>query len=182
MNSLLQFDALMTQFLTGLIPHTSFFDFIFSFLSLKGYSIAIWLVIVIALLIFEEKRDKKHHFIGYFLLSFVATAVIVSYPLKMVFHRERPITTASFSQQSCPKDFSFPSGHAATAFAAATFLAVHDKKRRWFYYLVAVLISFSRIYLQCHFFFDVIVGGVIGTGISGIVIYLETRLNQFQKR
>lgn len=182
MNQLLQFDGLITQILTGLVPHTAFFDLVFSFLSLKGYSIAIWLVIVTLLLIFEEKRDKKHHFVGYFLLSFIATAVIVSYPLKMAFHRERPIATTSFSLQSCPKDFSFPSGHAATAFAAATFLAVHDKKRRWFYYLIAVLISFSRIYLQCHFFFDVIVGGLVGTGITSAVIYLESRLNHNHKR
>ncbi|EKE14348.1 MAG: hypothetical protein ACD_12C00559G0006, partial [uncultured bacterium] len=57
-----------------------------------------------------------------------------------------------------------------TAFAAATVLAYFDKKRRWFYYSAALLISYSRIYLGCHYFFDVIIGALIGFLISKLVV------------
>lgn len=60
---------------------------------------------------------------------------------------------------------SFPSGHAAEAFAIAT---VFDRRYRdhkwvpWVAYSVATLIGFSRITLQSHFPSDVFMGSAIG--------------------
>ncbi|MFA6513419.1 MAG: phosphatase PAP2 family protein, partial [Patescibacteria group bacterium] len=53
---------------------------------------------------------------------------------------------------------------------AATILAYFDKKRRWFYYIIAVLISYSRIYLGCHYFLDVVAGTILGFVISKIIL------------
>jgi undecaprenyl-diphosphatase len=172
---LLKYDITVSNFFAGLIPHNGFFNTFFSFFSLKGYSIFIWILIVGLLLIFEAKRDKKHHFIAYFLTTFITTAFLVSYPLKTIFHRIRPIQNVLYSLSACPKDFSFPSGHAATAFAAASFLAFHDKKRKWVYYLVAVLISFSRIYLECHYLVDVISGAIVGLIITQGVLWIQKK-------
>jgi undecaprenyl-diphosphatase len=174
-NQLLNLDSYFSQVVSAALPHNLFFDKFFSFLSLKGYAFPVWAIVVAILLILEEKWDKKHHFIGYFLLSFIATAIIVSYPLKTVFHRQRPIPNKTYSAIACPTDFSFPSGHAATAFAAATLLSAYDKKRRWFYYLVAVFISLSRIYLQCHYLLDVFGGGLFGTLMSRGILLLRGR-------
>lgn len=172
-------DTTITIFLRDLIPHNSFFNFIFSFLSLNGFSLAIWVVIIIVTTIVEEihhpgiqKRDKK--FIFYFVLALCIQLVAVNYILKPLIHRPRPSTIYNhlqpFITNSCPTDYSFPSGHAATAFAAAFVLSVFDNKRRWFYYFIAVLISYSRIYLGCHYFFDVVFGGLLGSFIAWMTL------------
>ena len=67
---------------------------------------------------------------------------------------------------------SFPSGHAAEAFAIAT---VFERRYRdhkwvpWIAYGVATLIDFSRITLQSHFPSDVFVGSAIGYTVGRYV-------------
>jgi undecaprenyl-diphosphatase len=170
LEKLIYFDIVITNFLKNLLPHNRFFDLFFSFFSLKGNAIVVWILVIIIALFLEEKKnpgisknDKK--FIIAFTLSFLLTAFFVEYPLKNFFHRQRPIST-----NYCPTDFSFPSGHAATAFAAATVLTFFDKKRRFFYSTIAFLIAYSRIYLGCHYFLDVFWGGVLGMIISQLIL------------
>lgn len=61
---------------------------------------------------------------------------------------------------------SFPSGHATTAFAAATFLGLW--KPRWapVTFALAGLVGVSRIYLGAHFPSDVLAGAALGTGVA----------------
>lgn len=163
-------DTQITNFLNGLVPHNQFFSLFFSFFSLKASSLPIWFVIIIFLIVFEEKINKK--FIVYFFISIAVTAVVV-FGLKNIIRRPRPPNlTYEVRVADCGKDFSFPSGHASIAFASATILAAFDKKRKWFYYLVAALIGLSRIYLQCHYFLDVLTGVAIGCAISKLTVYI----------
>ncbi len=164
MSYLLSLDYFLTNLFNKLIPHNIFFDYFFYFFSLKGGSILIWMAIIVLLIIFEEKINKK--FILYFLIALGITSIVVL-GLKNTVRRARPTTV-------CEKDFSFPSAHATTAFAAATILTFFDKKRRWFYYLVAVLIGYSRIYLGCHYFLDVVVGAFLGWLISVTILIRTT--------
>jgi len=172
-NFIIQFDSKVTNFITLLIPHNPFFNFFFSFFSLWGSSVSIWIIILLFLLIFEEKRDKK--FIIYFILIFALTWFLSDVILKNIFLRPRPSLSILYPLISnpCPADFSFPSSHAATAFAAATVLAFFDKKRKWLYYLVAFSIGFSRIYLYCHYFLDVVFGSLIGYSIAYLILHLR---------
>jgi len=180
LEKLIYFDIVITNFLKNLLPHNFFFDLFFSFFSLKGNAIFVWILVIIIALFLEEKKhpgisknDKK--FIIVFTLSFLTTAFLVNYPLKNFFHRPRPNQLISIT---CPTDFSFPSGHAATAFAAATVLTFFDKKRRFFYSTIAFLIAYSRIYLGCHYFLDVLAGGVVGIIISKIILSIITNLKK----
>ncbi len=161
---LIGLDITITNFINRLLPHNQFFDLFFSFFSQKGGSILIWATILLLLIIFEERRDKK--FILYFIISFAVTGILTNVVLKNAFHRPRPTSL------TCPKNYSFPSGHAAAAFASAVIFANFDKKRKYFYYLVAVLISLSRIYLGCHYFWDVVGGGMVGGMVSGLILRL----------
>ncbi len=168
------FDTGFTNFINTQIPHNQFFDYFFSFFSLRGNSIIIWAVLIILALILEERKNpgiqkRDILFVITFLLSFLTTSVLVSLVFKNIFQRPRPSINnqqLTINNYHCPSDFSFPSGHASTAFAAATVLTAFDKKRKWFYYGVAILISLSRIYLGCHYFLDVAVGSLIGSTIS----------------
>ncbi len=160
MISLAIFDQNLTNIINSVIPHTNFFDYIFRFFSQQGYSVMIWIVIIFLLFLFEEKRN--HKFILYFIVIF-STSILVSTIIKDVIKRPRPcIGTIA----SCPKDYSFPSGHSMTAFAAAGVISYFDKKRRLLYYSIAALIGLSRIYLGYHYFFDVVAGGITGYFIS----------------
>ena len=166
MDKVIFLDYFITNLLNKLIPHHPFFSYFFSFFSIIGSATLIWIVLATLLIVFEEIKHKK--FIIYFILSLLTTTLLVNVVIKNIVHRPRPIFPPNTS--SCPTDFSFPSGHAATAFAAATVLTFFDKKRRLFYYTVAILISYSRIYLDCHYFFDVIIGAIIGYLISRLLL------------
>jgi len=64
---------------------------------------------------------------------------------------------------------SFPSGHAAAAFAVATVVARRYPHRRWVPYVAygaAALISFSRMTDQAHFSSDVFFGGALGYAVG----------------
>jgi len=177
MQQILKLDSQFTSFLTSLFPHNQFFNLFFSFFSLRGSSILIWIIIIAILVIFEEKRDRK--FIIYFLITFLTTSFLVNIVFKNIFQRPRPVFVKTSAGKptskisNCPTDYSFPSGHATTAFAAATTLTFFDKKRRWFYYLIASTIAYSRIYLYCHYFGDVIIGAIIGYLISRLFLHVK---------
>lgn len=64
------------------------------------------------------------------------------------------------------KSLSFPSGHTATAFGMFCFLALalRNKTLAAVAFVLALTAAWSRIYLAQHFFEDVYIGSIIGTG------------------
>ena len=74
-----------------------------------------------------------------------------------------------------PSSPSFPSGHAMTAFAAATVIAVLCPRMRWPALGIALLVAISRPYLGVHFWADVIVGSLLGAAIGFAIARLARR-------
>jgi len=73
--------------------------------------------------------------------------------------RERPVNTEGTSASG----FSFPSGHAASTFAAATVLQQHlGYKAGIPTYLVASYVAMSRLHENVHFASDVVFGAAVG--------------------
>ncbi|NOT34023.1 MAG: phosphatase PAP2 family protein [Candidatus Eisenbacteria bacterium] len=64
------------------------------------------------------------------------------------------------------RNSSFPSSHAANAFAVAWVVAARWRRAAWPAFVVAVLIAGSRIYLNRHFLSDVVAGSLIGVGVA----------------
>ena len=61
------------------------------------------------------------------------------------------------------QDFSFPSGHTIASFEAAVVMLKNSKKLGIPAMILAVLISFSRLYLYVHYPTDVIASIILGT-------------------
>jgi membrane-associated phospholipid phosphatase len=70
-----------------------------------------------------------------------------------------------------PLDASFPSGHTAASFAAATALTSFYPRAAPLVFTLAAGVGLSRIYLGHHFPSDVAVGAATGAGIGGIVAW-----------
>ena len=75
-----------------------------------------------------------------------------------------------------PSSASFPSGHAGTAFGAATALALLVPRLRVAVLVIAALVAVSRVYLRVHFGFDVLVGAVVGAAVGAGVGLVARRV------
>jgi membrane-associated phospholipid phosphatase len=107
-----------------------------------------------------------------------ADAAVVDLAIKAVTRRKRPsdvtpgapFTDTFFSGGKSPfKGSSFPSGHAAGAFAVATVVATRYHTHRWVPWAVygfATAVSLSRITTSAHFPSDVFLGAALGYGIT----------------
>lgn len=77
---------------------------------------------------------------------------------------------------------SFPSGHATTAFSVFCLLSFYFKNKYWgvIWFCMALLASYSRVYLSQHFFGDIYFGSLIGVITTFVLFYLLN--NVFNKK
>ncbi|HVP15488.1 MAG TPA: phosphatase PAP2 family protein [Terriglobales bacterium] len=88
-------------------------------------------------------------------VSLAGTNLVVE-SLKRIVGRERPDGERRRSNSS------FPSSHAANAFAIAWLLRSRWRRSGIAVFALALLVSFSRMYLNRHFLSDVVGGALIG--------------------
>jgi undecaprenyl-diphosphatase len=108
----------------------------------------------------------------------VAVSDLTASGLKAVFDVERP--SARYPQPhplvKAPHDGSFPSGHASTSFAAATVLSFARPRWAPAFYLLALAIGFSRVYVGVHYPLDIVGGAVLGIGVATALRWLVAGL------
>lgn len=114
-------------------------------------------------------------------ISLVSEFLLVSVLIKRIVARLRPyvVNEALTILGSVPTDYSFPSGHTASAFAVSTVMLLCMPKRYGIpAVVIAALIAFSRLYNAAHYPTDVLVGMLIGsvTGVLAVkLIYRRFR-------
>jgi len=140
----------------------------FTFLTHLGDSGGIWLVLSCVLLI-----SKRTRAVGIMSLTALASSFLINnLILKNLVARIRPYEvlqglTLLIERQS---DFSFPSGHTASSFAAAVIIYRELPHRYGIAALIlAAGIGFSRLYLGVHYPSDVISGALSGILIAVLV-------------
>lgn len=180
MQTLLAFDQSLFLFLNRL-PHGWLANALGLLLSGVGTAGIIWFILSIVLFIREEK--KNHWFFLPVFLAGAGSWIIAEKLLKPWVNRPRPTAEiGAIILGTNGHDASFPSGHATIAFAMAVVLSHIEPKWKWIFYLLALGISFSRIYLGKHFPLDVVVGGLLGWGIGYISLFISRHFKMLRRK
>ncbi|MDO5089625.1 MAG: phosphatase PAP2 family protein [Leptotrichiaceae bacterium] len=153
-----------------------FFNKIMIFFTRLGDHGFIWIALSAVFLFI--KKYRKTGIIS--LLSLLICAITVNVILKPVIQRPRPFSEISdiILLINEPKDFSFPSGHTAASFVMIYVFFKNMRKHFIFILTIAVLISFSRLYLTVHYVSDVVAGILIGL-FSG---YIGQKIFEFYSK
>ena len=97
----------------------------------------------------------------------VWTADVLVLAVKAGVERPRPATTIPQADPLMGAGgWSFPSGHAATAFAGAVALTYLWRRGAPLFFLLAAAIAFSRVYVGVHYPGDVVAGAALGTVVG----------------
>ena len=146
----------------------------FWMLSVVGRGGMVWLALAAAI---SVRRHRMQAFTLTLLAILVASA-ITDEVLKPLVHRQRPFAVLPGEViGGLPRDPSFPSGHAANAFAGAATLVRIAPGGAIAWWTLAAAIAFSRVYLGVHYPLDVIGGACVGL----VCAWLAARLTRFSK-
>ena len=129
----------------------------------------VWIVTSVVLLFFRKTRSTGLTCLLALLFSLLINNVL----LKNMVCRVRPYDANPLLMPLIqrPTDFSFPSGHAASSFACAGVMWHKLPRRAGVPVLIlAILISFSRLYIGVHYPTDVLAGVISGLLISFLAI------------
>ena len=156
-----------------------FLDSFFVLITYVGSSV-FW-ILMIAL--FWIKKQRKVSI--YLIFAFIIDSISLVF-LKWLFFRPRPyesfsnLKILSFEIEASP---SFPSGHTERAFSGATVLSSIYKKFRIPFFILALLVGLSRIYIGMHYPIDTLVGMINGIlfGLITLTFPIKTLQKKLEK-
>ena len=170
-DSFLNFDLSVFQWIQGI--QNDFLDAIMVGITTLGNAGAVFIVLGLVLMCTKKYRKAGFAVIVALLVMLLCNDLF----LKEFFARVRPFNLLESNPEKYafwgeayvypelvgrPSSYSFPSGHTASAFAAAVALLWHNRKFGIPTVIFAALMGFSRIYVQVHYCTDVIAGVVSG--------------------
>ena len=153
--------------------NTPFWDNFFKYTTYFGEGLTICIIFLLFFILYKT-RYSLYIFLGY------ATSGILAQIIKRIANTPRPkrffgdsISLHFVSGVAVYSYNSFPSGHSATAFSFFFVLSIITKNKPFglIYFVAALLVGISRIYLVEHFFVDVYFGSILGV-ICTIIVYL----------
>jgi undecaprenyl-diphosphatase len=131
----------------------------------------LWLGISAVIAALGGSRGRRAAVEG--VLSIGATSATVNLGIKPLAHRRRPDPADHASSEArfvpMPESTSFPSGHAASAFAFAYAVGRHLPGLAVPIRLLAGGVAYSRVHTGVHYPGDVALGSIIGAGTAAMV-------------
>jgi undecaprenyl-diphosphatase len=139
----------------------------------------LWLATAAAIAVMGGGRGRRAALQG--VLAIALTSAVTNLILKPLAGRQRPGRSGDHPRPESrrvrqPASRSFPSGHAASAFAFATAVGQAAPSVRMPLYMAAATVAYSRVHTGVHYPSDVAVGAVVGSLCGGSVRRLATRL------
>ena len=144
---------------------SGFMDKFMPFITKFGDHGLFWMIVAAVLFVFPKTRKTG---LG-MAIAMMIGLLVCNVTLKPLVGRIRPydlqaelgVTIQLLGERM--HDFSFPSGHTIASFEAAVVMLKNSKKLGIPAMILAVLITFSRLYLYVHYPTDVIASIILGT-------------------
>ncbi len=153
------------------LPHPGWLTTFFrAITNLESFGL-VWLMLALSLIIFKvQTKDLFPKLI----LALILSAFVSQGMIKPLVGKLRPqYQLPGIHVYTHESDYlTFPSSHAATAFAGAYILSKYLKKKRGHFYLLAALIALSRVYLGVHYPLDILFGSCLGVVLGRFVSYI----------
>src|SRR6478672_2974723 len=144
----------------------------------------LWLGVAAVLAVFGGRRGRRAALEG--VLAIGVTSATVNLGMKPLAQRERPDRAghAVFAARRVPmpESDSFPSGHAASAFAFAYAVGRHLPVLAVPIRLLAGGVAYSRVHTGVHYPGDVAIGSVVGAGTAAMVAAASDRISMSRRR
>jgi membrane-associated phospholipid phosphatase len=137
----------------------------------------LWLGIAAAIALLGGGRGRRVALEG--VVSIAVTSATVNLGMKPVHQRRRPervADPAAARHVAMPASTSFPSGHAASAFAFAYAVGRNLPGLAVPLRLLAAGVAYSRVHTGVHYPGDVVVGSIVGAGTAAMVAAAFDRL------
>ncbi|MET3728101.1 membrane-associated phospholipid phosphatase [Fictibacillus halophilus] len=97
--------------------------------------------------------------------------------IELFIYRERPFISHEIVQLvEHAANSSFPSDHASSAISIAVTLMLVTLRYRYIWFMAAILITCSRVWVGVHYPFDVVAGALIGTLIALLTHFLLIKM------
>jgi membrane-associated phospholipid phosphatase len=144
----------------------------------------LWLGLAAAIALLGRRRGRRAALEG--MLAIGATSAAVNLGIKPVARRRRPdrASRAQYDARlvSMPESTSFPSGHAASAFAFAYAVGRHLPGLAVPIRLLAGGVAYSRVHTGVHYPGDVAIGSIVGAGTAAMVAAVCDAIYRSQRR
>lgn len=166
---------------------SAFIDWVMKIITVLGDMAVIWFLFAILMLFFKEYRKTGI----VMLVGLIFVAGFNLYILKPIINRPRPFVddiyiatyVNSFFETSglfkVPDGASFMSGHALSAFIAATTIAHYHKKLAVPAFVFGAIMAFTRLYFAVHYPTDTIAGAITGVIFAYILIFVADRIEKY---
>ena len=143
-----------------------------------GNAGAFWIVMVLLLLLYKPTRKLGFICLAALVEEFLVNDLIIKELVKRIRPYEKIVGLDPLIPK--PSGYSFPSGHATSSFAVGyTIFRKGDKRLGIPMLILAIVISFSRLYVAVHYPTDIMAGVAIGILFSYLGEYTVKKIDQY---